>query len=88
MLHLALATTSRLARMTPTDRFSEVARTWWHSYRRRRRQKATVRALQGLDDRTLKDIGLDRSEIESVAGAGCRDERLRYIDIGDAIRRA
>ena len=43
---------------------------WWQ---RRRAAAATRSALQLLDSRALHDIGLDRSEIHSVAAelAGC-----------------
>ena len=38
----------------------------WQWYRARQVERTTIHALMGLDDRTLKDIGMDRSEIESV----------------------
>ncbi len=37
----------------------------WQAFRARRRYWITVNALQGLDDRTLHDIGIHRAEIES-----------------------
>lgn len=40
-----------------------------------RLQQRTIKALQCLDDRTLKDIGLDRSEILSVVAGTGRDRR-------------
>jgi uncharacterized protein YjiS (DUF1127 family) len=49
---------------------------WWGRVRQERRRRATVRALEGLSDATLKDIGIDRSEIHSVA-ANPADERRR-----------
>jgi uncharacterized protein YjiS (DUF1127 family) len=47
----------------------------WSRYWTRRAARATVAILHALDDRTLKDIGLDRSEIESVVHGRVRGER-------------
>jgi uncharacterized protein YjiS (DUF1127 family) len=54
------------------------ARQAWTRYWQRRSRAATVLILHSLDDRTLKDIGMDRSEIESVVYArdGSRRRRL------------
>lgn len=53
----------------------DMARHVWTGYWTRRAEHATVGILHALDDRTLKDIGLDRSEIESVAHDTRRAER-------------
>ena len=42
----------------------------WEAHRQQRRYQNTVRALSVLDDRTLHDIGLERSEITSYATRG------------------
>ena len=60
-------------------RAAMAARSAWQGYRQRRRLKDTIITLEGLDDRTLKDIGLDRSEIESVVLTGGRDRLITRI---------
>src|SRR5918992_946015 len=45
-----------------TERFA----LWWRNRRTRNLQCDTIALMRALDDRTLKDIGIDRSEIESV----------------------
>jgi uncharacterized protein YjiS (DUF1127 family) len=84
MPNLALAPVTRPAKATVVDRLSAIARTWWHSHQQKRRLRATVRILQGLDDRILKDIGLNRSEIESVVATPCVDRGQWNVDLGGA----
>ena len=59
---------SRLSPRPPHGRImAAVGRGWLH-VRRLWGQRATRHALQALDDRMLKDIGLTRSEIDQLAG--------------------
>jgi uncharacterized protein YjiS (DUF1127 family) len=46
-----------------------LAKRWTEAYRASRARRAAIRELQSLDNRTLRDIGIGRSEIEwRVAG--------------------
>jgi uncharacterized protein YjiS (DUF1127 family) len=54
---------------------ASLARHVWARYWTRRAQHATVAVLSSLDDRALKDIGLDRSEIPSVVYGERRSPR-------------
>jgi uncharacterized protein YjiS (DUF1127 family) len=47
----------------------------WHAYWAHRRQRATVLLLHSLSDRALEDIGIHRSEIESVVHDTSRERR-------------
>jgi uncharacterized protein YjiS (DUF1127 family) len=60
------------------SRLRQVIRRWWRTYWERRARKATVLILQSLDDRTLHDIGITPSEIESCVYGGLRDRRRHY----------
>jgi uncharacterized protein YjiS (DUF1127 family) len=51
--------------------FRRIVRALW----RKRRRSATIRALEGLSDTALKDIGLHRCEIHSLVHYP--DERFR-----------
>jgi uncharacterized protein YjiS (DUF1127 family) len=53
---------------------------WWSL-------RATILLLQELDDRMLKDIGIDRSEIESIAHTQGFECLRRYDALNGAVRR-
>lgn len=52
-------------------------RRFWSAALDWRERRATVALLQSLDRRTLKDIGIDPQEIESLV-YGDEDRRRRY----------
>ena len=54
----------------------------WNALRTRRAQRTTVRLLQGLNDVTLRDIGLTRGEIDSVVYGSPADRRVRFNSLG------
>src|SRR5262245_24428331 len=49
-------------------RAAAVASAGWSGYTAWRERRAAVKELAALDDRTLRDLGLTRSEIEYVVG--------------------
>jgi uncharacterized protein YjiS (DUF1127 family) len=49
-------------------RAAAVASAGWSAYTAWRERRAAVKELAALDDRTLRDLGLTRSEIEYVVG--------------------
>jgi uncharacterized protein YjiS (DUF1127 family) len=49
----------------------------WREFRRWRRNQDDIAALQALDARMLKDIGISRSEITSVVTGRERDASRR-----------
>lgn len=61
----------------PTPGLARSLWAWWENYWTRRAKRATVGLLRGLDDRVLHDIGIDRSEIESVVYGKGTDRLVR-----------
>ena len=50
----------------------------FRALRRRAQNKRDANSLRALDERTLRDMGIDRSEILSVVYADARERRTRY----------
>jgi uncharacterized protein YjiS (DUF1127 family) len=50
----------------------------WQTYREHRQARATAALLHSLNDRTLDDIGIDRSEIDSVVRTRSLGRRINY----------
>lgn len=74
-IHTAIVTT------TPARPPSSIAlrlQCWWQALRQRHRDRLTCSILESLDDRMLRDIGIERSEIASIvatSGRPCRHRR-------------
>ena len=58
--------------VSPATRSEGIVARYWRAFWDRRARYATEMLLHSLDDRTLKDIGLSRSEIGSVVHGGWR----------------
>jgi uncharacterized protein YjiS (DUF1127 family) len=53
---------------------TRVVATCWSSVRRSRDRRQAIEELRSLDDRSLRDIGISRSDIESIVRYGARRE--------------
>jgi len=75
--------TGRIETGTAWSRIAAAARHRWQRVRQEYRQRATARVLHGLEDRMLKDIGLMRSEIDSIVRDPDRERwpKRVYIDL-------
>ena len=78
MTRIHLTATSYSDAPTLASKLARVARQAWHAYWDWRARQATVEILRALDNRTLHDIGLSRSEIESVVRDARRERRHCY----------
>ena len=56
----------RRSKAAPGGRIAAAALDVWRGLRRYWRMRATVRKLEALDDRALRDIGLERDHIEDA----------------------
>ena len=73
-----LTTTADQTSPTPTSWLAVRTAGMWRAYLDRRARRATVRILQSLDARTLKDIGISRTEIDSLVYSDRSDRIRRY----------
>lgn len=62
----AITSTVRDHGQTIEGGFAAALRIWWQRLDEQRRMRVTVNALHALDDRLLKDIGLERGDIEAA----------------------
>jgi uncharacterized protein YjiS (DUF1127 family) len=77
-MSLSPTSTSTFARHDDGGLAAAISRTL-RAWQERRARRVTVETLNALDDRTLADIGLGRSEILSIVNDR-RNERLRRYD--------
>ena len=76
MAHTATIRTRHHHAGSLTHRLSGRLHDAWAAFLAYRAERETVRMLRSLDNRTLKDIGLHRSEIESLAHNPASERRI------------
>jgi uncharacterized protein YjiS (DUF1127 family) len=74
---IATSSPSNSMALSTGPRVAQYLRELWRAYWAHRARRASILLLSSLDDRTLADIGLARSEIESVVREKSR-QRLRH----------
>ena len=76
-------TTTTMATQTATQgtrtSFSEAFQSFWKSLKYQKHQRDSVRHLRSMPDHTLRDLGIHRSEINSLV-YGRDAERVRYYE--------
>jgi uncharacterized protein YjiS (DUF1127 family) len=63
---------------TTAPRLGDLLKQAWHAYWARKGRRATVYMLRSLDDHALHDIGVHRSEIESLVYGRSGERQRRY----------
>ena len=66
MTHIVLSPVARPAKMALSGRLMAAIRTLWRRVQNERRLRATIFTLHRLNDHSLRDIGLERDNIEPV----------------------
>ena len=74
--------TEQLGTVTIRSRLAAAVRDRWQQLRQEYRRRATARLLHGLEDRTLKDIGLTRGEIDSIVRDPARERWPERVYLG------
>ena len=67
MTHVVFSPAARPTKVLLIGRLVAATRTLWNSFQKERRLSATMRTLHRLNDHSLRDIGLERGNIESMA---------------------
>lgn len=66
MTHVVFSPAARPAKSMLIGRLVAATRTLWNRFQKERRLSATMRTLDRLSDHSLRDIGLERDNIEPV----------------------
>ena len=67
MTHVVFSPAARPTKLLLIGRLVAATRTLWNIFQKERRLSATVRTLHRLNDHSLRDIGVERDNIESMA---------------------